>query len=264
VEGDLENIKQFIRDKRIVSLGPRENLKVIPTPAFMRGIYSVAGFHSAPPLEPTAEAEYWVTPIDPKMTDAQADSKLREYNNWVLRWLTIHEALPGHYVQAEHANNVQPLTRRLLRNLYGNGAYVEGWAEYIAQIMMDNGFADNDPRFRLSMRKIRLRVITNAILDVKMQTMNMTDQEAMDLMINEAFQTQAEAEGKLRRAKLSSAQLPTYYVGIRDWFALREQYKKAKGPAFTDLVFHDKVLDEGALPLYLLQRILLRDAKAVH
>jgi len=209
IEADLESIKQFIRDKKIVSLGSRENLKVIPTPVFMRGIYSVAGFHSAPPLEPQAEAEYWVTPIDPKMPDDKAESKLREYNNYTLRWLTIHEALPGHYVQFEHLNNIQPERRRLLRSLYANGAYVEGWAEYIAQVMMDEGYMGNDPRFRMVMRKIRLRLLANTILDVKMQTMGMTDQQAMDLMTKEAFQTQAEAEGKLRRAKHSSTQLPT-------------------------------------------------------
>lgn len=91
----------------------RLNLKVIPTPPFMRGIYSVAGFHGAPPLDPHAEAQCWVTPISPETPPAKAESKLREYSNWVLEWLTIHEALPGHYVQFEHANTVQPVTRRL-------------------------------------------------------------------------------------------------------------------------------------------------------
>ncbi len=107
VKADLEGIKQFIREKKIVTLSSRDNLKVIPTPEFERGIYSVAGFHGAPPLEPTAEAQYWVTPIDPKMPAAKAESKLREYNNYALKWLTIHEALPGHYVQAEHADDVR-------------------------------------------------------------------------------------------------------------------------------------------------------------
>ena len=129
VKDDLAGIRQFIIDKKIVSLKTRDNLKVIPTPPFMRGSYSVAGFHSAPPLDPNAEAQYWVTPIDPKTPDDRAESKLREYNNWVLKWLTIHEALPGHYVQAEHANEIEPVTRRLARGLLGNGAYVEGWAE---------------------------------------------------------------------------------------------------------------------------------------
>jgi uncharacterized protein (DUF885 family) len=261
IEADLVGITKFIREKNIVSLGSGDNLKVIPTPPFERGIYSVAGFHSAPPLEPKAEAQYWVTPIDPEMPAAKAESKLREYNDFTLQWLSIHEALPGHYVQAEHANNIQPERRRLLRSLYANGAYVEGWAEYIAQVMMDEGFLDNDPRFRMVMRKIRMRVISNAILDIKMHTMNMTDQEALDLMTKESFQTQAEADGKLLRVKLSSTQLPTYYVGIREWFALRQKYQAAAGENFDLLKFHDLVLDQGPLPVPVVEKLVMPSAK---
>jgi len=260
IQADLAGITKFIQEKKIVSLGPRDNLKVVPTPVFMRGIYSVAGFHSAPPLEPNAEAEYWVTPIDPKMSPAQAGSKLREYNNYALQWLSIHEALPGHYVQFEHLNNIQPERRRLLRSLYGNGAYVEGWAEYIAQVMMDEGFLDNSPEFRMVMRKIRLRVISNAILDIKMHTMDMSDREALDLMMKDSFQTQAEAEGKLQRAKLSSTQLPTYYVGIREWFALRKKYEAAAGKNFNLMKFHDMVLDEGPLPVPIVEKLVMPSA----
>ena len=258
VKDDLVGIRQFIIDKKIVSLKSRDNLKVIPTPPFMRGIYSVAGFHGAPPLDPNAEAQYWVTPIDPKTPEDKAESKLREYNNWVLKWLTIHEALPGHYVQAEHANEIQPVTRRLVRSLYGNGAYVEGWAEYIAQVMMQQGFADNDPRYRLSYLKVWLRAVGNTILDVRMQTMNMTDDEAMSFMMNDAFQTRAEAEGKLQRAKLSSTQLPTYFVGTSEWWRLRRAYEAAKGKDFTLADFHDRALDQGALPVPWLGNILLQ------
>jgi uncharacterized protein (DUF885 family) len=261
VEADLEGIKQFIREKKIVSLGERDNLKVIPTPPFMRGIYSVAGFHSAPPLEPQAEAQYWVTPIDPKMPDDQAESKLREYNNYTLKWLSIHEALPGHYVQFEHLNSIQPESRRLLLSLFGNGAYIEGWAEYISQVMMDEGYLNNDPRFRMMMRKIRLRLLANTILDVRMQTMGMTDAQAMELMTEDGFQTQAEAEGKLRRAKLSSTQLPTYYLGLREWLACRKAYQAAAGNAFDMLTFHDQVLDEGPLPVPLVEKLVLPLAK---
>ena len=260
IEADLESIKQFIREKKIVSLGTRDNLKVIPTPLFERGIYSVAGFHSAPPLEPQAEAEYWVTPIDPKMPADKVESKLREYNNYALEWLSIHEALPGHYVQFEHLNNIQPERRRLLRSLFANGAYVEGWAEYIAQVMMDEGFLNNDPRFRMVMRKIRLRVLANAILDVKMQMMRMTDEQAMDLMTKDAFQTRAEAEGKLVRAKLSSTQLPTYYVGIREWLAFRKKYQAEAGKNFDMLKFHDLVLDQGPLPVSVVEELVMPTA----
>jgi uncharacterized protein (DUF885 family) len=261
IEADLVGITKFIREKQIVSLSSRDNLKVIPTPPFERGIYSVAGFHSAPPLEPQAQAQYWVTPIDPQMPAAKVESKLREYNDFTLQWLSIHEALPGHYIQFEHVNNIQPERRRLLRSLYANGAYVEGWAEYIAQVMMVEGFLDNDPRFRMVMRKIRLRVISNAILDIKMHTMNMTDQEALDLMTKESFQTQAEADGKLLRVKLSSTQLPTYYVGIREWFALRQKYQAAAGNNFNLLKFHDLVLDEGPLPVPVVEKLVMPSAK---
>ncbi|MFZ1204076.1 MAG: DUF885 domain-containing protein [Candidatus Acidiferrales bacterium] len=260
IEADLVGIKQFIRDKKIVSLPSRDNLKVIPTPPFMRGIYSVAGFHSAPPLEPQAEAEYWVTPIDPKMPEAQAESKLREYNNYTLQWLSLHEALPGHYVQFEHLNDIQPESRRLVLSLLGNGAYIEGWAEYGAQVMMDEGFLDNNPKFRMMMRKIRLRLLANAILDIRMQTMGMTDEQAMDLMTKDTFQTQAEAEGKLLRAKLSSTQLPTYYVGLREWLAFRKRYQEAAGKNFDMLKFHDLVLDQGPLPVPVVEKLVMPTA----
>lgn len=254
---DLVGIRQFIIEKKIVTLKSRDNLKVIPTPEFERGIYSVGGFHSAPPLDPKAEAQFWVTPISASTPEASADSRLREYNNWVLKWLCIHEALPGHYVQAEHANDIQPLTRRLVRALYGNGAYVEGWAEYIAQNMMQQGFAGNDPRYRISYLKVWLRAIANSILDIRMQTMGMTDEQALHLMMNDAFQTRAEAEGKLQRAKLSSTQLPTYFVGTEEWWRLRRAYEAAKGKDFKLTEFHDRALDEGALPVPSLKAILM-------
>ena len=150
-----------------------------------------------------------------------------------------------------------PSLRRLLRAYFANGCYVEGWAEYIAGVMMDEGYLDNDPRYRLIMRKIRLRVLANTILDIRMHTLNMSDEEAMDLMTKQAFQTQAEAQGKLQRSKLTATQLPTYYVGIRGWNDLRAKYKKAKGAAFTNLEFHNRALDLGAVPLPVAGEILL-------
>ena len=123
--------------------------------------------------------------------------------------------------------------------------------------MMQQGFADNDPRYRISYLKIWLRSVGNAILDVRLQTMGMTDNEAMSFMMNEAFQTRAEAEGKLQRAKLSSTQLPTYYVGTSAWWRLRNTYEAAKGKDFTLIDFHDQALDQGALPIPWLESILL-------
>jgi hypothetical protein len=260
VRAEAGGIRAFILQKDLLTLSARDNMKIVSTPDFLRGVYSVAGFHSAPALDPTGEAEYWVTPIDPpngpKTPKDQAESKLREYNNWMLQYLTMHEALPGHYTQFEHANNVQPLSRRVLRALLGSGSYAEGWGEYGVKEMEDAGYADHDPRFVLMVEKIRLRVITNAILDISMQSRDMTDQQALDLMEQKAFQTPAEAQGKLRRAKLTAGQLITYYVGYHQWIDLRERMQKEQGAAFSLKKFNDAALDEGPLPIPLLQPLL--------
>src|SRR5262249_1192724 len=124
-------------------------------------------------------------------------------------------------------------------------------------VMTEQGFLDSSPMFRLMRMKVWLRATANTILDIRMQTMNMSDQDAMDLMLNETFQTQAEADGKLRRAKLSSAQLPTYFLGARQWWTLRKKYEGAKGSAFTVEEFHDRALDQGPLPLESLEKIIL-------
>jgi uncharacterized protein (DUF885 family) len=256
VQAQAVKITDFIREKNLITLSARGNLKIVPTPPFLRGVYSVAGFHAPPPLEPGGEGEYWVTPIAPGDA-AAAESKLREYNNWMLQYLTMHEALPGHYTQFEHADNVQPSERRVLRALLGNGPYVEGWGEYGVKEMEDAGYANHDPRFVLMVMKIRLRVIANAILDIRMQSMNMTDDEAIALMENKAFQTHAEAVGKLRRAKLTAGQLITYYVGYHQWIEFRDRYQKAAGTGFDLKAFNDTALDEGPLPIPVLEPLMM-------
>jgi uncharacterized protein (DUF885 family) len=246
---DLTEATAFIREKHLVTLPVRNNLQVIPTPEFMRGIYGVAGFNPAPALEPQLGAFYWVTPIPKDWPQAQIDSKLREYNRFGLMEITIHEAMPGHYVQFEVADNLEPKSRRALRNIYGNGAYVEGWAFYTQQLMSEQGYMNNSKELWLTYYKQDLRAIANAILDIRMQTMGMTDEQAMKLMVDDTFQEKEEATAKLQRAQLSSCQLPTYFVGLRGWLDTREDYKKRKGAAFQLSEFHDAALKESAVPL---------------
>src|SRR5215472_2538347 len=199
---DLAEATAFVREKDLLTLPSRSNLEVIPTPEFMRGIYAVGGFNPAPPLQPELGAFYWITPIPKSWPKDRIESKLREYNDYGLQHLTIHEAMPGHYVQLEYANDVQPKSRRLLRNIFGNGPYIEGWAVYMQQLMTDQGYLNNDPGMRLTWMKQLLRVLANTILDVRLQTMGMTDQQAIDLMINDTYQEKEEATAKLQRAQL--------------------------------------------------------------
>jgi uncharacterized protein (DUF885 family) len=247
-----------VRDKGLLTLPPRSNLAVIDTPEFMRGIYAVGGFNAAPPLQPELGAFYWITPIPKTWPKDRIESKLREYNNYGLQQLTIHEAMPGHYVQLEYANDVQPKSRRLLRNIFGNGPYIEGWAVYAQQLMTDKGYLDNSPGMRLTLGKQLLRVLANTILDVRLQTMGMTDQQALDLMIKDTYQEKEEATAKLQRAKLSSCQLPTYFAGWKGWLQVRDRYQQKQGSNFSLKEFHERALKESAVPLPMLENLLLQ------
>jgi uncharacterized protein DUF885 len=258
IEADLREIAAFLEREPIVSLTRHDNLAVIETPPFLRGIYGVAGLNAAPPLEPGLKSLYYVTPIPKDWTDERADSKLREYNRYKLLLLSIHEALPGHYTQLEYANRVQPEWRRVLRSVYGNNAYIEGWGQYAEEVLLERGIRDgSDPRMILTFRKEELRVLANAILDVRLHVLGMSDQEAMDLMMKSTFQEKTEAEGKLRRAKLSSTQLPTYFVGWRAWRALRRDAEARRGTSFDLRAYHDEVLGYGAVPMEALRRQVL-------
>jgi uncharacterized protein (DUF885 family) len=252
----LAQATAFVQQKDLLMLSGRSNLQVVETPEFLRGIYGVGGFNPAPALQPELGAFYWITPIPKSWSAARAESKLREYNDYGLQELTIHEAMPGHYVQFEYANAVQPLSRRLLRTIFSNGPYVEGWGVYAQQLMSDEGYLDNSKGLRLTFDKQILRVLANTILDVRLQTMGMTDQQALDLMIKDTYQEKEEATAKLQRAQLSSCQLPTYFVGWKGWLDVREGYKKAKGTAFSLKEFHERALKESGVSLPALAGLL--------
>jgi uncharacterized protein (DUF885 family) len=163
--------------------------------------------------------------------------------------------MPGHYVQAEYANDIQPKSRRLLRNLYGNGPYVEGWAVYTQQMLADQGYKNDSPGYQLMLKKQMLRVLANTILDVRLQAMGMTDAQAIELMTKDTYQEMEEATAKLQRAKLSSCQLPTYYAGFKGWMEVRAHYRAAH-PNATLKQFHESALREGAVPLPVLDELL--------
>ncbi|MFN0170610.1 MAG: DUF885 domain-containing protein [Bryobacteraceae bacterium] len=253
---DLDEARQFARQKDILALPARDNLQVIDTPEFMRGIYAVGGFNPAPALEPKLGAFYWLTPIPKDWPPQRVESKLREYNFYKLKLLTIHEAMPGHYVQFEYANDVQPKPRRVLRSIFGNGPYIEGWAQYITEVILDEGYLGGSPELRLTFLKEELRVLANAILDIRLHSKGMTDEEALKLMMEETFQEREEATAKLQRAKLSSCQLPTYLVGWREWRQVRQRYQKAKGSQFRLSEFHRKALEQGAVPMNVLEFLM--------
>jgi uncharacterized protein (DUF885 family) len=259
---DVAMLEKMVVDRRVLSLDDFSNLRVIPTPPFMRGIYGVAGAVFAPALQPKLSTFYWVTPIPDEWPAERAESKMREYNKYQMLRLTMHEAMPGHAVQGAYANRVTPEWRRLLRSVYGNTPYVEGWAVYAESVMERAGAnGGNAAKMRLNGLKWMARIYMNSILDVKLHTQNMNGDSAVALMIRDAFQERPEAEAKLQRAQLDYVQLMTYAAGVQEWNALRRDVEKKEGSAFNMCRYHDTVLLYGAVSVPTVRKLYMAGVK---
>lgn len=251
VEATLAEATRFTREKDLVTL-PDAPVKIILMPEFQRGV-SVAYCDSPGPLDKHLDTFYAVSPIPEDWTDTQVDSFLREYNTRMLHLLTIHEAMPGHYVEGAHSAKHPSLLRGVLRS----GMFAEGWAVYTEEVMMENGYLDNDPLFHLMRYKFYLRAVANAILDQGVHVDNWTRKMAMDLMVRRTFQQEREAAGKWVRVQLTSAQLPTYFVGVQEHFETRRAVMAREGEAFNLKSYHDRVLAQGAPPVRFVRQLLL-------
>ena len=183
----------------------------------------------------------------------KSESYLREYNNYILQILSIHEAIPGHYVQLVYANK----SPSMIKSLFGSGAMVEGWAVYGEQMMLDAGFGDNAPEMWLMWYKWNLRSVCNTILDYSVHCQNMPRQQALTLLTREAFQQQAEAEGKWKRVSVTSVQLDSYFTGYKEIMDLREQYKTKQGEQYKLKEFNEKFLSYGNAPVKLIKDAML-------
>jgi uncharacterized protein (DUF885 family) len=223
-EKDLQETTEFVRKNNLVTV-PTEPVKVIVMPEYQRGV-AVAYCDSSGPFEKKAETFYAISPTPKDWSPQRVESFFREYNDYMLENLTVHEAMPGHYLQLMHANKFKAPTP--IRAIYTSGSFVEGWAVYSEQLMAEKGYGGAE--VRMQQLKMKLRVIINAIIDQKIHTAGMTEKEAVDFMMNEGFQEEGEAVGKWKRAQLSSTQLSTYYVGSVEVNDLRRAYEaKNKG-----------------------------------
>ncbi len=247
----VTRIKDFIRERHILTLPEPDTCKIIAMPEFQRG-FSAAYLNPAPPLDPKANSLYAVAPPPKDWSQARQETFFREYNSAMLQVLTIHEAYPGHYVQLAYSNRCPSLVRKIL----WSGTFAEGWAVYTEQMMLDQGYGNGDLALRLNQLKFYLRAVLNAILDNKMHTANMTDEEAMKMLVGRGFQTEAEAVGKVARAKQSSTQLSTYFVGRTAFYRLRQSVERKQGSTFNLGKFHEAVLSHGTLPVKYLPELV--------
>ena len=268
-------IEEFCAERDLIGLAD-EPLEIQWTPVFLRASGG-AMLTSPGPLDKGQKAFFAITPMPDDWTDEQRESNLREDNDRMLRLLTIHEAVPGHYLQGVYANRCPSLVRAVFRS----GLFAEGWAVYVTQVMMDVGYGADDPALMLTHWKFYLRSITNAIIDAKIHTAGMTGDEAVELMVQGGFQEEAEARAKFDRARLSSTQLSTYFAGSLEMWSIEQEVRRraavrsgdprgveavpeprvvggfGETPGFTYRPHLESVLAHGAPPTSLLRRILL-------
>ena len=246
----LSETTAFVKEHELVTV-PATPIDVIVMPEFKRGP-AIAYCDSPGPLEQNGKTFYAIAPPPNDWPKERRDSFYREYNNYMMRNLTVHEAMPGHYLQGAHANQFHAPT--LVRAIFQSGSFVEGWAVYTEQVMAEHNYGG--PEVKMQQLKMRLRVICNAIIDQSIHMANMSEKEALALMEKEGFQEEGEAVGKWKRARLTSTQLSTYFVGVSEHLDLRESAKAKAGDSFDLKKFNDSVIAYGAPPVKYVREIL--------
>jgi uncharacterized protein (DUF885 family) len=233
----------FVEQHDLVTV-PNVPLDVIAMPEFKRGV-AIAYCDAPGPLEKSGKTFYAVAPTPKDWSKERKESFFREYNNYMIRDLTVHEAMPGHFLQIAHANEFHAPT--LVRAIFQSGTFVEGWAVYTEQMMAEQGYGG--PEVKMQQLKMRLRAICNAILDQSIHAGNMSEKEALDLMTKEGYQQEGEAVAKWKRARLTSAQLSTYFVGATEHLDLRAAEQKKLGNDFNLKKYNDQVISYGSPPV---------------
>ena len=249
-----EVARQFVLQKNLITL-PSGPVKIILMPEFQRG-FAVAYCDSPGPLDKGLETFYAVSPIPEGWSEAQTTSFLREYNMRGIMDIAVHEAMPGHYVQLFHANRHSSILRAIL----GSGSFIEGWAVYAEQMMVEEGFKSDDPLYELTQLKVQLRTICNSIIDQAIHVDGMTREEMMLLLTQTAFQEEREAARKWRRAQLSFTQLSTYFVGFAEHMETREAVKRRRGAGFDLKTYNDEILSYGSPPGKFARALILNEA----
>ena len=247
----LAEATRFTREHDLVTV-PDDPVKIILMPEFQRGV-SIAYCDSPGPLDKGLDTYFAISPIPEDWSEQQVDSFLREYNSRMIHLLSIHEAMPGHYLEGAHSANAYSVLRAVERS----GLFAEGWAVYTERLMAESGYLNGDPLFRLMQLKFYLRTIANAILDQGVHVDHWSREQAMELMTRQTFQQESEAAGKWVRAQITSAQLPTYFVGAQEHFDMRQAVAAKLGSRFDLKAYHDQVLSYGAPPVRFVRQMML-------
>lgn len=255
IEAQIPKLIAFVKAKDLLHIDDSKPLIVRKEPAYMAGVAG-ASINAPGPYDKSGNTYYNVGSLE-GWSKEKAESYLREYNDYTLQILSIHEAIPGHYTQLVYANQ----SPSLIKSIFGNGAMIEGWAVYTEQMMLENGYGNNEPEMWLMWYKWHLRTVCNTILDYGVHVNNMSKEDAMHLLEEEAFQQKTEAEGKWKRVSVSSVQLTSYFAGYTEIHNLREAVKAKEGKNFNLRAFNEKFLSFGNAPVKYIREMILGEQK---
>jgi uncharacterized protein (DUF885 family) len=242
IDKQIPELVAFVKQKNLLFIDPKKPLVVRKEPDYMAGVAG-ASISAPGPYDKNGNTYYNVGSMA-GWTKERSESYLREYNDYILQILNIHEAIPGHYTQLVYSNQ----SPSLIKSIFGNGAMIEGWAVYTEKMMLESGYKNSDEMW-LMYYKWNLRSTCNTILDISVHTKNMTKEQAIDLLVNQAFQQQAEADGKWKRVTLTQVQLCSYFTGFTEIYDFCESLKKQQGKDFNLKAFHEKFLSYGSAPV---------------
>ena len=256
IRKQLPELTAFVKEKDLLYLDPSKPLEVRETPLYMRG-FAGASIDAPGPFEKERQTFYNVTPLV-NMSTKQKESYLREYNDYTLQILNIHEAIPGHYAQLVYSNQ----SPSMVKTIFGSGAMVEGWAVYSERMMLEEGYGNNSPELWLMYHKWYLRVVTNTIIDYEIHNKQLSRKDALKQMMVDAFQEKEEAEKKWNRATLSQVQLTYYFTGFYEIYSLRQKVNTQLKDNFKLRAFHEKFLSFGRSPVKEISKVMLNKTGA--
>jgi len=266
---NLEAIRQFLVDNRVLTIPSEVRVRVEETPKFDRAT-SFASMDTPGPFERKAtEAYYYVTPVEPEWPPAQKEEWLTAFNYYTTDVVSIHEAYPGHYVQFL-CLNASPANR--LEKILDSYAFIEGWAHYTEQMMLDAGFGPNMPsripqsdtvktlKYRLAQSDEALLRLCRLCVSIKMHCQGMTVDDATKFFQDNCYYEPKPARQEALRGAYDPEYL-YYTLGKLQFLKLRRDYEQQEGANFSLKKFHDECLRHGMPPIRLLREVMLKDPK---
>jgi uncharacterized protein (DUF885 family) len=251
----LDELMTFLERQSLISLPQGEPIAVAPTPDFYR--WSFASMWTPGPFEtkPT-RAYYYLTDVDPSWPADRQDEHLRDYNYPTLWSISIHEVYPGHFLHYQHLRRVESKARKSI--LFAPASFVEGWAHYCEQMMIEAGFGRQDYGIRLGQLAESLIRLVRFIVCIRLHTEDMSVEQGVRYFREDAFLEESSARREAERGTFDPTYL-VYSVGKLMLLKLRQDVKQQQGKSFSLRTFHDTLLGQGTAPFWLHRQLMLGD-----